>query len=228
MTPITTVISDFGGVLTSPLWDAFKAINERHGLDEGSLAAAMAVVSERRGANMLFELECGRITEPDFVALLGAQLSDDLGRSVDLVQFSEHYFAGLSPNTAMLDELAGLRDAGYRLALLTNNVREWEPRWRAMLPVDELFELVVDSAYVGMRKPDPGIYELTCERLGVTPQECVFVDDFGHNCDAARELGMTAVWFQSSEQAIAELRDVLAERGAPGASASADGVQGGA
>ena len=61
-----------------------------------------------------------------------------------------------------------LRERGYRMAILTNNVREWEELWRAKLPVDEIFELVVDSAWVGMRKPEPEIYQLTIERLGET------------------------------------------------------------
>jgi putative hydrolase of the HAD superfamily len=80
-----------------------------------------------------------------------------------------------------------------------------------MLPVDELFELVVDSAFVGLRKPDPAIYRLTCDRLGVAPERCLFVDDVEPNCAAARELGMTAVLFRSSEQAIAEVREALGE-----------------
>ena len=91
----------------------------------------------------------------------------------------------------MIDLMAQLRDEGYRMALLTNNVREWEPLWRAKLPVDEIFETVVDSAFVGMRKPDPEIYLLTVERLdGISADECLFVDDTEVNCDAARELGM--------------------------------------
>ena len=87
-------------------------------------------------------------------------------------------------------------------------MREWEPLWRAKLPeVDELFEVVVDSAFVGLRKPDPAIYELTLERLGgVAPERCVFVDDLDMNCDAARELGMTAVRFENADQAIPEIR----------------------
>ena len=60
-----------------------------------------------------------------------------------------------------------LRERGYKLAICTNNVREWEPLWRAKLPVDEIFDVVVDSAFVGMRKPEPRIYEITLERLGV-------------------------------------------------------------
>jgi putative hydrolase of the HAD superfamily len=112
----------------------------------------------------------------------------------------------------MVDWLRRARDEhGLRLALLTNNVREWEPRWRAMLPVDELFEVVVDSSRVGLRKPDPRIYELTLERLGLPAQACLFVDDVEHNIDAARTVGLRAVWFRDTEQAIAELEAQLSQ-----------------
>src|SRR3712207_6399889 len=99
-----------------------------------------------------------------------------------------------------------------RSALLTNNVREWEPKWRSMLPeIDEIFEVVVDSAFVGMRKPDPRIYELTVERLGdgLVASDCVFIDDVEVNCEAARALGMAAVQFRSTEQTIAEVQALL-------------------
>ena len=95
------------------------------------------------------------------------------------------------------------------MALLTNNVREWEPLWRAMLPVDEIFEVVVDSAFVGMRKPEPEIYELTLERLGVPAETCLFVDDVEVNFEAARKAGMSAVHFRDNEQAIAEIQKAL-------------------
>jgi putative hydrolase of the HAD superfamily len=89
-------------------------------------------------------------------------------------------------------------------------VREWEEKWRAKLPIDEIFELVVDSAWVGMRKPDPAIYELTLERLGdIEPTECLFIDDNEVNVEAARELGMTAIHFESTEQALADIRATL-------------------
>jgi epoxide hydrolase-like predicted phosphatase len=105
-----------------------------------------------------------------------------------------------------------LRGRGLRMALLTNNVREWEPQWRAKLPeIDEIFEVVVDSAFVGMRKPDREIYELTLERLGdgVAAAECLFVDDVDVNCDAARSLGMRAVHYVEADQAIAKIRAEL-------------------
>jgi putative hydrolase of the HAD superfamily len=220
---ITTVISDYGGVLTSPLAGAFMAVNERHQLPDAALGEAMIRAGERVGLNLLEELECGRVGEPEFLSLLGAQLSADLGRAFDLSQFSEHYFEGLAPNVPMLDELAAVRAGGYRMGLLTNNVLEWGPRWRPMVPVDELFDDVVDSAHVGLRKPDPAIYVLACQRLGVGAHECVFIDDFANNCEAAEALGMTAVWLQDTGDAIDELRRLLDERGAPPRAASVGG-----
>jgi putative hydrolase of the HAD superfamily len=125
--------------------------------------------------------------------------------------FAERYFGALQTNDPMLAFLRSCRDErGLRLALLTNNVREWEPRWRAMIPdIDDLFELIVDSAFVGMRKPDPAIYTLTTDRLGVAPEACLFIDDLEVNCDAARDVGMAAVRFETTEQTIAEASALL-------------------
>jgi putative hydrolase of the HAD superfamily len=78
-----------------------------------------------------------------------------------------------------------------------------------MLPIDEIFDTVVDSAFVGMRKPDPEIYRLTLDRLGTAPAEALFVDDVELNCEAAAELGIRSVWFRETEQAIAEIEDAL-------------------
>jgi putative hydrolase of the HAD superfamily len=208
---IEVVVSDFGGVLTTPLMHAFAALQEQDELDPGAMGGALRRIAERDGRHPLYELECGRMTERDFLSALSAQLRDDLGRDVEMHSFAERYFAVLEPNAAMIAFLRELRAKGYRLAMLTNNVREWESRWRAMLPVDELFELVVDSAFVGLRKPDPAIYRLTFDRLGVGPERCLFVDDVEVNCTAGAELGMTAVLFRSSEQAIAQMRDALGE-----------------
>ncbi len=107
--------------------------------------------------------------------------------------------------------MGALRDRGLRMALLTNNVREWEPLWRPFLPVDEIFETVVDSGFVGMRKPDPAIYELTLARLeGIAAAECLFVDDMEVNCETARAQGWAAVQFRDNDSAIAEIESALA------------------
>jgi putative hydrolase of the HAD superfamily len=207
---IRAIVSDFGGVLTTPLFHAFARVQDDSGIPVASLGLALARIQEEDGAHPLYELEKGHMTEPDFVARLERALSDELGRPAPLHEFSERYWSYLDPNDDLIAYMAGLRDRGYAMALLTNNVREWEPRWRSMLPVDDIFGVVVDSAFVGMRKPEREIYELTLERLALPAQACVFLDDIEVNCDAARELGMTAVAFRDTEQAIAEIEAALA------------------
>ena len=210
MSRIEAVISDFGGVLTSPLLDSFAAFQNSSGISLEQLGAAMAAVAARQGANPLFELETGRMTEAAFLKSLGEELSGSLDRQVELHGFGERYFEHLHPNVRVIEFMRGLRERGYRMAICTNNVREWEQLWRAKLPVDEIFEVVVDSAFVGSRKPEPRIYEITLERLGVEPDSALLVDDVEVNCAAARELGISAVWFRETEQAIAEIAAALA------------------
>jgi putative hydrolase of the HAD superfamily len=209
MSEIQAVVSDFGGVLTSPLLDSFASFQNSSGISLEQLGMAMAAVAARDGANPLFELETGRMSEARFLETLGAELSSQAGRPVELHGFGERYFDNLHPNEPMIEFMRELRGRGYRMAICTNNVREWEPLWRAKLPVDEIFDVVVDSGFVGYRKPEPEIYELTLERLGVDAAAALFVDDIEANCTAARELGMEAVWFQSNEQAIAEMEAAL-------------------
>jgi putative hydrolase of the HAD superfamily len=205
---IRAVISDFGGVLTTPLIESFLAYQRETGIALEDLGAAMGRLMEKDGGrHPLFELEKGHVTEDEFTRRLGAEL----GRELSTMR--ETYFDHLHPNEPMIAYMRSLRADGLRLrlALLTNNVREWEPLWRAKLPdVDELFEVIVDSGFVGMRKPEPEIYQLTLERMGgLGFDECLFLDDIEVNCEAARALGMTAVRFHDNDQAIAEVDAVL-------------------
>ncbi|HEY1567731.1 MAG TPA: HAD family phosphatase [Solirubrobacteraceae bacterium] len=206
---VAAVISDFGGVLTSPLQGAFQATQETWGVPLEELGKAMAAIVARTGVNPLVELETGRLSEPDFLAQIGERLSEQLGRTVDMSAFGERYFAELKPNEPMIGYMHELRRRGYKLAICTNNVREWSHRWRAMLPVDEIFDVVVESGFVGARKPEPRIYELTLEALGVQAGSALFIDDIESNCDGARAVGLDAVWFQSTEQAMADTETAL-------------------
>ncbi len=181
----------------------------------------MGKLWERDGTHPLFELETGRMTEARFLQLMGEQLSEQLGREVTLSGFGEGYLEHLEPNKPMIDYMRSLRERGYKLAICTNNVREWERLWRAKLPVDQIFDVVVDSAFVGTRKPEPQIYELTLERLGVAASAALMIDDLELNCDAARALGIDAVWFRSTDQAISEVESTLKRR--DGYRPSADG-----
>jgi epoxide hydrolase-like predicted phosphatase len=210
-TPIEAVVSDFGGVLTTPLMASFLALQDEVGVrveDFGEAMRAAAAASD--GEIPLYKLERGDITEPQFLEILRDELEGPLGHRPKLHRFREIFFAALDPNEPMIDLMRELKRSGLRMAMLTNNVQEWEPLWRTMLPVDEIFETVVDSGYVGYRKPERQIYEITLERLGLPASACLFVDDLEVNCEAARELGFTAVQYREPAQAIAAVRAALA------------------
>ncbi|MGB0872305.1 MAG: HAD family hydrolase [Solirubrobacterales bacterium] len=208
---IRVIISDFGGVLTNPLEEAFLAYQEESGIALEELGRAMYEIAERDGENPLYVLEKGEMTYARFEEVMQRQLRDQLGDQLTFNDFAEGYFNALSPNQPFLDLLFDHKASGYRLALLTNNVKEWEPRWRAMLPIDELFETVVDSGFVGSRKPERRIYEIAFEQIveldglhDVQPAECVLVDDIEVNCEAAREFGFRAVRYHGGFEAVAD------------------------
>ena len=208
---ITALISDFGGVLTTPLIRGFLAYQDQAGVRVQELGATMARSAEEDGVHPLYALERGEISEAEFQRRLESRLD---GR-FDFEHLRRLYFERLEPNREMIDFVRDLRGRGLRTALCTNNVREWEPLWRSKLPeLDEVFEVVVDSAFVGSRKPEREIYDITLERLGgVKPQECVFVDDIDVNCEGARDLGMHPVRFEETSRAIAEVEALLSSDG---------------
>ncbi len=206
---IKAVISDFGGVLTTPLVQSFMAFQDQTGISSETLGKAMQAATEANGDNPLYEMERGEITEVAFLELLTDHLEPLLGHRPEMHRFKEIYFEALNPNPQMIELMRELKAAGYRMAMLTNNVREWEPLWRTMLPVDEIFETVVDSGFVGCRKPESRIYAITLGRLGLPAASCLFVNDVLVNCEGARKAGMTAVHFQENEQAIGEIRSAL-------------------
>jgi putative hydrolase of the HAD superfamily len=210
MAEIKAVISDFGGVLTTPLIQSFMAFQDETGISAETLGKAMQAVAEANGENPLFEMERGEIAEVAFLETLTDALEPLLGHRPEMHRFKEIYFDALEPNPAMIELMRELKAEGYQMAMLTNNVREWEPLWRSMLPVDEIFETVVDSGFVGCRKPESKIYELTLERIARPAGACLFVDDVLVNCEGARKAGLRAVHFQDNEQAIPEIRAALA------------------
>jgi putative hydrolase of the HAD superfamily len=206
---IEAVVSDFGGVLTTPLLSSFMAVQDEIGIDPETLGKAMRAVTEEDGENPLYKMERGEMAEVEFLDRLGDGLEPLLGHRPALHRFREIYFEALHPNEPMIELMRELRADGKRMAMLTNNVKEWEPMWRTMLPVDEIFETVVDSGFVGCRKPEPQIYEMTLDRLGLPAEACLFIDDLPPNIEGARKMGMTAVHFRDNEQAIAEIRAAL-------------------
>lgn len=209
MAEIRAIVSDFGGVLTTPLLAAFAAFQDDSGISPENLGKAMRVGLEEGEEIPLFRLERGEISEDEFIAGLEDGLEAILDHRPHLHHFRQKFWGALHPNEPMIELMRELKASGLKMAMLTNNVREWEPLWRSMLPVDEIFEEIVDSAFVGCRKPEARIYELTLERIGMPAEACLFVDDLQPNCEGAEAAGMRAVRFRDNEQAIAEIRGAL-------------------
>jgi putative hydrolase of the HAD superfamily len=209
MAEIRAIVSDFGGVLTTPLLASFAAIQDEVGISAESLGRAMREGLEEGEEIPLFRLERGEISEDEFLDRLSDGLETVIGHRPHLHRFRHMFFGALDPNEQMIALMRELKASGLKMAMLTNNVREWEPLWRSMLPVDEIFEEIVDSAFVGCRKPEPRIYELTLERIGMPAEACLFIDDLHPNCEGAEAVGMSAVHFRDNEQAIAEIRAAL-------------------
>ncbi|MFJ1748731.1 HAD family hydrolase [Streptomyces sp. NPDC088116] len=240
--PITTVVVDYGGVMTNPLDETFAAFADAVGVPVTALQDAFAKATARHGRSPMADLETGDCTESEMVERVLAELPDSalpggggpdsagpggvalkspagagtVRRGLDLLggrEFGELWFRARTVDEQMVCFLRSLRRFGYRTALLTNNVAEWGPRWRAQLPVDELFDLVVDSSQEGVRKPDPLIYRRLLDRLPASPRECLFLDDLEENCAAASGLGMLAVRFTTADEAIDQVVALLRSRG---------------
>lgn len=204
------VLFDYGGVLTEPMGPMFAAIAASAGADTEELAAFLVGTYDTE-EHPLHRLERGELTFAEWCRW-GRDEGARRGWSLDLAPMLGHLeIIGL--RTAVLDRIPDLRRRGYKTAVVTNNFEEITALWRARVDIDALFDTIVDSCMVGVRKPDPGIYHLTLERLGgLAPEETVLLDDFEANLAGARAIGMHAVLVGAdTEAALAELERILAE-----------------
>jgi putative hydrolase of the HAD superfamily len=206
---IEAVLFDFTGVLTTSPWPALEA-------SAGGEVERLVGPYHEDTDHPWHRLERGEITLSDFLTAVQAEAVKDGGEPLDL-----------SPLRGLLSELrihedvvgyvAALRAEGFRTALVTNNIREGESSWRAMLAVDDLFEVVVDSSAVGMRKPDPAIFTHTLSLLGgVAPGRAVFLDDVDTNLAGARRAGLQTVLVGDPPGPALEELDRLLGRPTPG------------
>lgn len=195
----------------------------RRGADERTLSLLGCFLREvgevyalPTGDHDLHRLETGRLTEADYIVRLCDRHAAEGHARIDPADAREILVGRpMVASEVMVEAVRQVRAAGHRTALLTNNVREWELAWRALMPFDELFDVTVDSSAVGLRKPDPAIYRLTCERLGLDPAECLFVDDLECNVAAARALGMEALLCADGPATAAEVRRLMLNGGGP-------------
>jgi putative hydrolase of the HAD superfamily len=202
------VISDIGGVLTPPPILAAARFVSHRGVELDEVVAAVRREIERTGRNPLEELELGRLDERGFLEIVAEALGDERAGRIPLADFSDTYFAELELNQPLLESLARLRADGARLAVLTNNAREWHERWLS-LPEFAIFDVFVNSALEGVRKPDEAIYRLVLERLDLPAGVCTFIDDLAINCATARRVGMHAIVFTGNDDAIPKIEEAV-------------------
>jgi putative hydrolase of the HAD superfamily len=193
------LLVDFGGVLTTDVFESFREFCEAEGLLPDTVRDRF--MKDPMARELLADLETGRLTEEEFESKFAAVL--DIKRSDRLI---DRLFAGMRADETMVDAVRAAKRAGVRTGLISNS---WgHGRYdRALFP--ELFDGVVISGDVGLRKPDPRIYELGAEAVDLPPSACVFVDDLPGNLKPARELGMGTVHHVRAEQTISELEDLL-------------------
>jgi epoxide hydrolase-like predicted phosphatase len=236
---ISTVIFDFGGVISSPLFVGIGEFEQIEGYPRGSLlrllfgethyigvegrAVAESLAADPDAAETEGEvedepdwhlLEKGRLDMKTYFERMVEKAPAVLGRPIDMDAYGR-FWRSSAPGVHWMTvhKMRELKARGLRIGLLTNNVKEFGDNWRAMFPIEELCEDVVDSSHVGMRKPEREIYELTCSRLGVTAEETIFVDDNADNVAAAREYGMEIVHFVEPWDSLATLDAILERRG---------------
>jgi putative hydrolase of the HAD superfamily len=193
------LLVDFGGVLTTNVFQAFRAFCEAEGLAPNAFADLLRSSAETRAE--LRRLETAKIDADEF----GAYLAPLLGVT-DADGLMTRIFAGIGAEPAMVDAVRAARQAGIRTGLISNSVGT-DIYDRAVL--DELFDATVISGEVGMHKPQPEIFSLGAERLELPPADCVFVDDLRENCSGAEAVGMTAVLHRGPERTLPELERLL-------------------
>jgi putative hydrolase of the HAD superfamily len=191
------VIFDFGGVLTTPVWDTFSAFCRAEGLDPDAVRDLFR--TDPGALRDLRALETGAISEDQFEQRFGERLG--LRNHERLI---DSMFAGMRPLDRMLDAVRAMRSGGLRTGMLSNS---WSVDHYDRELLAELFDDVVISAEVGMHKPEPRIYALAAERIGAPPSACLFVDDLRENCEGAESAGMTAIRHRGPEETIAKLTE---------------------
>lgn len=197
---ITTVLFDFAGVLTSSPWGAMAAAG-------GGDLELLIGSYEEDGDHPWHRVERGEITIADWITEVTAE-ADRRGAAVDF-SVLQQLLGEMTVHQQVVERIRQLRAEGYRTALITNNVREASATWRALIPLDELFDVVVDSCEVGMRKPNPAIYQHALDLLGRTPEEAVFLDDSPGNVAGAKVAGLAGIHVADPDEALAELDRLL-------------------
>lgn len=194
---ITAVVFDYGGVLTQPPYDGIVNFEAQLDLPPDTLRAFL-----REGHPVYDEFLTGRLSGSDFMKAIGTHVQEEHELRLDLGALAAAMAFDVEPRMIeLLHELHGQ----VKLGILTNNVKE--AAWRDRIPV-ELVDVIVDSSDVGLRKPDPRIYEHLLAEMQMNADEIVYFDDLEDNLPPARELGIVALWFENPDACRRQLTEV--------------------
>ena len=201
MAALSGLLVDFGGVLTSNVFESFEAFCRAEGLEPDRVRDAFR--NDEDGRQLLFDLELGRLANEDFERRFGAHLGLGEERCEGLI---ERLFGGMKADREMEMAVVLAKRQGIRTGLISNS---WGATNYELERFPELFDGWVISGEEGIRKPDPEIYALGAERIGLPPEEIVFVDDLKGNLKPARAMGMATVHHVAAEETIPQLEKLL-------------------
>jgi epoxide hydrolase-like predicted phosphatase len=198
------LLVDWGGVLTTPILESFAAFVKEHGIDPEVLPNLFkdAYGDSADPDHPVLAIETGRMSEEDFGRVLAERLSEGLETPLDPEGIKEKLFATIKPDERMIDAVRAIHKAGFRTGLVSNS---WGGSSYAADLLGDLFDDVVVSGRVGLRKPDPEIYRLAAKLVDVQPEDCVFVDDISANVKGAEAVGMTALLHRTADATLPEL-----------------------
>jgi len=204
---VDAVIFDYGGVLTNAVADSIRAWHEADGIDPGSFTRTLRawLGHDVPVGTPVHRLETGELSIAEFETLLAAELTTVDGRPIEAEGILGRLFAGMRADAVMFDLVTELREAGLKVGLLSNSWGNAYPRER----IDALFDHIVISGEVGLRKPDPAIYRMSLTGLGVSPDRAVFIDDAEPNTLGAAALGMHTILHTSADETRAALVDLI-------------------
>mgnify|MGYP001807826056 CR=1 FL=1 len=210
---VEAVLYDFGGVFTTSPFDEVERAGEEQKLPAGRLLEIVFGPYHEDTDHPWHRLERGEISlleARDGILELGRREGVDSDPLQLLARMSED--GGV--RESLVKRAIRIHQKGFPTALVTNNVSEFRERWKTMIPTEELFDVIVDSSEVGLRKPDPAIYELALERIGGgAPESALFLDDHPNNVRAAERLGIRGLLVTAELDPTLRVLDALIERG---------------
>jgi len=203
---LPVVWCDFGGVLTAPVAETLTSFCARISVPAPALVTAMRTVAGQYGTNDIMEpLDTPLVSADEWTRQVEKCLLDEHHITADLSNFARDWFTGRPANTDLIDYLWELKKAGIFVGMLSNMVPDFEPYWPNMVSPD-LFDCLVFSYQVGVRKPDQRIYALAEERSSAKPSSCILIDDLLENCAGARAAGWKAIEFHANDEALHQMR----------------------